>query len=106
MITGGISPIVNISQSPREANLSKVPTNWSKSMQVQFNILINTQWRVLNQVVSYYDTDGNIQDTHISPQSQVHKIISPQSNHQEDVFKHSRPTKDVDPQQRLYLQHC
>src|SRR3954468_14829761 len=43
MITRGISPIVYISQSPREANLSKVPTNWGKSMQVQFDILTNTQ---------------------------------------------------------------
>src|SRR3954462_6909125 len=43
MITRGISPIVYILQSPREANLSKVPTNWGKSMQVQFDILTNTQ---------------------------------------------------------------
>src|SRR4051812_15811864 len=42
-ITRGISPIVYISQSSREADLSKVPTNWGKSMQVQFDILTNTQ---------------------------------------------------------------
>src|SRR3954470_2987851 len=50
MITRGISPIVDISQSPREANLSKVPANWGKSMQVQSDILINTQRYVPIQI--------------------------------------------------------
>src|SRR4051812_48737273 len=88
-------------------NLFKVSTSGGKSMQVQFDILINTQRCVLikSRNGSYYNTGGNVQGIHAFTQLRFHKIISPQSNSQEDIFKHTRPDKDITPQQSLHLQH-